>query len=188
MTPLKAAKEHCANYQPNGSCLGIAFRDDLSMYPFRKEGLPCLLRNCEACPYFEQIILPQVPPSVAEQYRKSLPAGAATTVGPQRAIKLCPDCRKREVESRKRYCATCAKIRKRKSKRQYMREKRGLAVEKTAFWPIGAEALMKANTRVRYHHPQTSISDDSFSTGEGIAQVASEDGESIDTAGEAVAP
>jgi len=140
MTPLQAAKARCANYQSHDSCLGIAFRDDLSMYPFRREGLPCLLRNCEACPYFEEIVLPQVPPSVAEQYRKSLPADAVTSVRPQRAIKLCPDCRKREVES-----------------------------------------------RTGYHHPKTSISDASFSTGEGIAQAALGDGESIDTAEQAVA-
>src|SRR5262249_30697463 len=127
MTPLQAAKAHCANYQHDGSCLGVAFRDDLSMYRFRKEGLPCLLGTCEACPYFEEIVLPQVPPSVAEQYRKSLPAGAATSVRPQRVIKLCPDCRKRELEPRKRYCSKCASIRKRESKRRHMREKRGLA-------------------------------------------------------------
>ena len=187
MTPLQAAKARCANYQSHDSCLGIAFRDDLSMYPFRKEGLPCLLRNCEACPYFEEIVLPQVPPSVAEQYRKSLPADAVTSVRPQRAIKLCPDCRKREVESRKRYCATCAKVRKRKSKRQHMREKRGLAVEKTEISPIGAQTLTKAEITTGYHHPKTSISDASFSTGEGIAQAALEDGESIDTAEQAVA-
>ena len=184
MTPLQAAKARCANYQSHDSCLGIAFRDDLSMYPFRREGLPCLLRNCEACPYFEEIVLPQVPPSVAEQYRKSLPADAVTSVRPQRAIKLCPDCRKREVESRKRYCATCAKVRKRKSKRQHMREKRGLAVEKTEISPIGAQTLTKAEITTGYHHPKTSISDASFSTGEGIAQAAS--AESIDSAEKAV--
>jgi len=184
MTPLQAAKAHCANYQPGGSCLGIAFRDDLSMYRFRKEGLPCLLRNCEACPYFEEIVLPQVSPSVAEQYHKSLPEGAVTSVGPQRAIKLCRDCKKREVEPRKRYCARCAKIRKRESKRRHMREKRGLAVEKTEISPIGAQTLTKAEVTNSYHHPQTSISDASFSTGEGIPQDASEaDG---DSAGEAV--
>src|SRR5262249_16646646 len=121
MTPLQAAKAHCANYQPDGSCLSIAFRDDLSMYRFRKEGLPCLLRTCQACPYFEEIVLPQAAPSVAEQYRKSLPAGTATTVRPQRSIKLCRECKKHEVEPRKRYCSKCAKIRNRRFKREHMR-------------------------------------------------------------------
>ena len=65
MTPLRAAKAHCANYQPDGSCLGIAFGGDLSMYRFRKEGLPCLLCSGERCSYFEEIIVPmrlELPP------------------------------------------------------------------------------------------------------------------------------
>src|SRR4030095_668669 len=57
-TPLQGAKAHCANYQPDGSCLGIAFRRNLSMYRFRKEGLPCLLCSGERCSYFEEIIVP----------------------------------------------------------------------------------------------------------------------------------
>ena len=54
MTPLQAAKAHCANYQPDGSCLGIVF----GVYRFRKEGLPCLLCSGERCSYFEEIIVP----------------------------------------------------------------------------------------------------------------------------------
>jgi hypothetical protein len=67
-----------------------------------------------------------------------------------------------------------------------MREKRGLAVEKTEISPIGAQTLTKAETTTGYHHPKTSISDASFSTGEGIAQDAPQAGEEIDTAEQAV--
>ena len=166
MTPLQAAKAHCANYQPDGSCLGIAFRGDLTMYRFRKEGLPCLLQTCEACPYFEEIVLPQVPPSVAERYRKRLPAGAVTSVEPQRAIKLCRDCRTREVEPRRRYCARCAKIRKRNSKREHMRAKRRSDVEKQEISPIGAQTLTKAKMTIGDHHSETTFPEPSFSTTE----------------------
>jgi hypothetical protein len=31
MTPLQAAKAHCANYQQDGSCLGFYYNDDLSV-------------------------------------------------------------------------------------------------------------------------------------------------------------
>ena len=31
MTPVQAAKAHCANYQPDGFCLGIYYKDDLSV-------------------------------------------------------------------------------------------------------------------------------------------------------------
>jgi len=58
MTPLQAAKAHCDNYQSDGSCLGIRLRDDLSMYRFRKEGLPCLLCDGQRCPHFEEIMTP----------------------------------------------------------------------------------------------------------------------------------
>jgi hypothetical protein len=168
MTPCQAAKAHCANYQPDRSCLGIAFRDDLSMHRFRKEGSLCALHlsPCEACPYFEEIVLPQVPASVAEEYRKSLPAGAETTLKPQRGIMLCPDCHKRELGPRQRYCAICARTRKRESKRRHMRRKRGSDVEKLANSPIDTEALTKPETQGRYNHPKTSIQASSFSTRE----------------------
>jgi len=179
MTPLRAAKAHCANYQPDSSCLGIAFRDDLSMYRFRKEGLPCLLRNCEACPYFEETVLPQVPASVAEEYRKSLPTGTKTNVRSQRATKLCLDCRKREVKPRQRYCSVCAKNRKRQSKRRHMRRKRGLDVEKVANSPIGAEGLTGPEKQGGYPHPKTSILGSSFSTQQGSAEEGSEARETL---------
>ena len=129
MTPLQAAKALCANYQPDQSCLAIALRDDLSMYRFRKEGLPCLLKTCEACPYFEQTVLPQVPASIAEEYRKSLPPGANTTVRPQ-AIKPCADCGRQEVNPRQTYCPNCARKRKQASDRKHIRAKRELGVGK----------------------------------------------------------
>jgi hypothetical protein len=133
------------------------------MYRFRKEGLPCLLRNCEACPYFEETVLPQVPASVAEEYRKSLPAKTKATVKRQ-AIKLCLDCRRREVRPRQKYCPMCARIRKRASKSKHMRTKRGSDVEKLANLPIRAEALTKADLQVRYNDPQTTKTASNFST------------------------
>src|ERR1700736_2604402 len=59
MTPLQAAKAHCANYQPDGSCLGIYYNDDLSIDWQRYAPRPrCLLADCGQCSYFEEIILP----------------------------------------------------------------------------------------------------------------------------------
>jgi excisionase family DNA binding protein len=62
------------------------------------------------------------------------------------------------------------------------------AVEKTEISPIGAQTLTKAEITTGYHHPQTSISDASFSTNGEIVESASQADGSIDTAGEAVAP
>ena len=58
MTPLQAVRARCSNYQLDGSCLGIGFGGNSSMYHFRKEGLPCLLCSGERCSYFEEIIVP----------------------------------------------------------------------------------------------------------------------------------
>jgi hypothetical protein len=82
----------------------------------------------------------------------------------RRAIKLCKNCRKREVKGRQRYCPHCASNRKRESKRKHMRRKRGLDVEKLANSPIGTEALTKAEMQSGYHHPKTSNRASSFST------------------------
>ena len=60
-------------------------------------------------------------------------------------------------------------------------------VQFLVIWPVGAEALMKAENGFGYHHPQTSISDASFSTNGEIAESASQADGSIDTAGEVVA-
>jgi hypothetical protein len=59
MTPLQAAKAHCANYQAGGSCLGIYYNDDLSIDKTRyKPCDKCLLAKGKRCEYFEEIIVP----------------------------------------------------------------------------------------------------------------------------------
>jgi len=67
---------------------------------------------------------------------------------------------RRLVEGRTRYCDRCARKRKAASTRESRRRKCG----KTGISPIGAEALTEPKTPIRYHHPQTSVSDSSFST------------------------
>jgi len=155
-TPLKAAKKHCANYQPDGSCLGIALRDDLSMYRFRGENLPCVFSQgqCEACPYFEETVLPQVSGIVAVEYRKSLPTTLAADARPQRsARKRCRVCKKREVGPRQKYCPSCARNSKRKSNRQHISRKRRRSVGKLANSPSGPEPLTTAVPTTRYIDP-----------------------------------
>jgi len=154
MTPRQAARAHCANYLSDGSCLGIDHRDDGSIYRFRKEGLACVFleAGCEGCLYFEQTVLPQFPASVAEEYHKSLPADAKASLGLQHATKLCLNCRKREVRPRQKYCALCAKMRKRIANRDHIRRKRRHNVGKLENSPIPAEALTKATETSRYSH------------------------------------
>jgi len=78
--------------------------------------------------------------------------------------RLCLDCGKREVKPRQRYCAVCAKNRKRESKRRHMRIKRGLDVEKVANSPLGAEALTTPEMQGGYNDPITTKTASNFST------------------------
>ena len=110
-TAIAAARDHCASYQSDGTCLGV----DLGFKRFRKEGSPCALRRCEACLYFEECVLPQVLPDVSEDYLRSLPPGVTTSVRPQGAIRRCPDCGKSALKSRQRACDSCRQKRRRKT-------------------------------------------------------------------------
>jgi len=58
MTPRQIAKEHCANYQSDGSCLGVHYNDDLKISHVAP--LPrCLLADpIRRCPYFEECVMP----------------------------------------------------------------------------------------------------------------------------------
>jgi hypothetical protein len=146
MTPLQAAKAHCANYQPDGSCLGIYYNDDLSVDWSRYEPKPkCVLHDmCDACPYFEGTVLPQMPASVSIAYVRTLPEGTITSVKNNQHVKRrCPVCRKRFLEPHKQYCRICAKERKRASYRDSKRQSREMS--KNSSPPgIGAEALTNA--------------------------------------------
>jgi hypothetical protein len=120
MTPLQAAKAHCANYQADGSCLGIAFGGNLSMHRFRKESLPCLLCGSERCSYFEEIIVPM---------RLELPAQAkslATAVNAyqrkhrlQSLVRFCPECGQTPLLAKQRLCANCRAQHRRQTHQRY---------------------------------------------------------------------
>ena len=126
MTPLRAARAHCANYQPDGSCLGIALGGDLSMYRFRKEGLPCLLCSGERCSYFEEIIVPM---------RLELPAQAKSLASAvnayqrkhqlQSLVRFCPECHETPLLARQRLCANCRTQHRRETHQRYNSSRNG---------------------------------------------------------------
>ena len=97
--------------------------------------------------------------------------------------RLCLDCRKREVKARQRYCPHCARNHKRESKKEHMRRKRGLDVEKVANSPARAEALTRPKKQVGYPHPKTSVLGSSFSTVVGNERETAEAGEHQNAAG-----
>jgi hypothetical protein len=87
----------------------------------------------------------------------------------KRAIKLCRECRKVEVQGIKRYCGKCAAELQRKSHLDAMRRKRRLDVTKTQDSPIRAEALTSRENEGRYNDPQTTKTASHFLTRRGAA-------------------
>jgi hypothetical protein len=173
MTPLQAAKTRCANYQNFDDTAKFASGDSTigeHLCPqCELNGRSTWTQNkifCDRC-----IVV-----------RESYGFWGEPLKGSSKKKCAAGGCR-RLVEGRTRYCDRCARKRKAASTRE-CKWRKG---RKLANSPIGAEALTEPKIPIRYHHPQTSISDASFSTGGGIAQAALEDGESIDTAEQAVA-
>ena len=154
MTPLQAAKAHCDNYQSDSSCLGIGLRGDLSMYRFRKEGLPCLLCDGQRCQHFEGIVIPmRMSGETAEATLGANKKGKAVTAylrfhnllpAKTAAKKVCRTCRSVEVEGTQRFCYKCGNNRRKNSNRLSQRKRRS-NVRKHAVSPIDIEALTKAD-------------------------------------------
>jgi len=126
MSPLQAAKEHCANWDC-GACLGIYYKDDLSIDWSRHKPLPrCLLAEGKRCPYFEEIIIPM---------RMSRETEAATVRADKKdkavasymklhklspvTHRICPDCQKEPLLPRRRVCDACRRHRRRATKRSW---------------------------------------------------------------------
>jgi hypothetical protein len=159
VTPLQAAKEHCANYQRNGSCLGIYYNNDLSVDRSRyRPCANCLLAQGKRCGYFEEVIAPMTmsretaeakmradkKDSAVKTYLKSHNLVSSKT----HAKRMCLDCRKVQVEGRARFCHKCAERRKRRAYRLSKRRSR-LDVQKLAFSLVRVEPLTKAGKTSR---------------------------------------
>lgn len=120
MTPLQAARAHCANYQADGSCLGIYYKDDLSVdHSKYRPCAKCLLADGKRCEYFEEIVLPmrlERPVDV-----KSL-AGAVSAYQRQHKLqavsRFCPECGEPR-EARQRLCANCRVKHRRETHQKY---------------------------------------------------------------------
>jgi hypothetical protein len=126
MTPLAAVRAHCTNYQPGGLCFGIAFRDNLSGYRFRKEGLPCLLCSGERCSYFEEIIVPMRLEQPAEA--KSLASAVNAYEAKHRLQsrrRFCPGCNETPLLARERFCADCRARHRRETHQKYNSRRTG---------------------------------------------------------------
>jgi len=126
MTPLQAVRARCSNYQLDGSCLGIALGDNLSMYRFGKEGLPCLLCSGQRCLFFEETIVPMRLEQPAEA--KSLASAVNTYRRKHRLQSLrrfCPGCGETPLLARQRLCANCRAQHRRQTHQSYNSRRAG---------------------------------------------------------------
>jgi hypothetical protein len=140
MTPLQAAKAHCANYQPDGSCLGIYYNDDLSIDWKRHNPLPrCLLAKGKRCAYFEEVILPMrlARPHEAEALAKAV--NGYRRVHKLQGQRFCQQCGEAPLLAKQRVCTSCRAKRRREAYRKYnLLRKRSNGVLTTTVKPISA--------------------------------------------------
>lgn len=121
MTPLQAAKTHCANYQGDGSCLGVQLNDKLQPVQLIKHPKCVLALTGVRCGYFEESVIPmnradwpglRTPQEhedfadAVRHYQKS--ANVSST-----KRRVCPECKERELEHSKRLCYVCRNKRRR---------------------------------------------------------------------------
>ena len=121
MTPLRAAKAHCNNYQQDGSCLGIYQKDDLSVdHSNYRPCAKCLLADDKRCEYFEEIILPMRLERPVEA--KSLASALSAYQRQHRLqalLRFCPKCGETPLEARQRLCADCRAKHRRETHQKY---------------------------------------------------------------------
>jgi hypothetical protein len=121
MTPLKAAKAHCANYQQDGSCLGIYHKNDLSVdHSKYRPCAKCLLADDKRCEYFEEIILPMRLERPAEATSLASAVSAYQRQHRLQALwRLCPKCGETPLQARERLCAGCRAKHRRQTHQKY---------------------------------------------------------------------
>jgi hypothetical protein len=129
--PLQIAKSHCANFQNDGSCLGIYFNDDLTVRMVRP--LPkCLLAGpIQRCEYFDECVAPMKlenkNPGIEAKMREDFAAGIrqynlATGIATEVALRVCPNCKRRPLQPRKKLCAECRTEKRNETKRASRRK------------------------------------------------------------------
>ena len=60
MTEKQWVVKECANWLPDGTCLGIKIRDDLSQVVTEQAGKRCLVVQGERCEYFDACVVPAI--------------------------------------------------------------------------------------------------------------------------------
>ena len=59
MTARQRVRQDCANFLPDGRCMGVNIKDDLRQVMMKPEGCRCLVVKGEKCRYFEACVAPR---------------------------------------------------------------------------------------------------------------------------------
>lgn len=140
-TPLALAREHCANFNPDGSCLGAQL-DDAGQITLAKPLAACLLNKpVRSCSYFEQCVAPLATtlqtqldgprsdwpkddraraafPKLVSDFHGALHIYRQQSGSLFTAKRKCPDCQTRPLETGKQRCPVCQDAREKESRRQ----------------------------------------------------------------------
>lgn len=140
-TPLALARNHCANFNPDGSCLGAQL-DNAGQI---KTAIP--LRSCllnkppRKCSYFEQCVAPLETilkaqlhgprsdwpkddraraafPKLVSDFSNALHQYRSQTGSLFSAKRKCPDCQERPLEPGQQRCPVCKDARLKESQRE----------------------------------------------------------------------
>jgi hypothetical protein len=74
MTAFQIAKDHCANWQADGTCLGAEIDDDLQIRRCHPKPRCLLAESRKRCLYFEQCVAPMAPGIDNEAHRAQFEA------------------------------------------------------------------------------------------------------------------
>ncbi len=143
MTLLQIARRHCANWQPNGSCLGAIIDDDLAIRRCCPKPKCVLGTPGQRCLYFEECVAPNVKHFDGDyrtQFEEALRQYRLATNLPSARLRLCPECQ-RPMEPRRRFCPACAAARRRTNQRVLMAKRRGHELAVKAFSSIAPQEV-----------------------------------------------
>lgn len=121
MKAIQLARDHCANMNQDGSCLGAVIDDDLQIKACRPKPECVLVVPGVRCEYFEQCVIPMNSSDWAGLQTPQQHIEFGKAVDEYRRAANVPSLKKRlcecgtELEPRKRYCYKCAKKHRRKS-------------------------------------------------------------------------
>jgi hypothetical protein len=118
--------------------------------------------NCPRCGFFYK---PLKPGNIPEKHRYAAPTGICPSAPLTKEVtRMCRGCGRVQVSGRQRYCGKCAHARHLKAKRESIRRKRRLNVDKIENSLIGTQTLTHTKSRGRYDHPRTSFLESEMST------------------------